>query len=71
MLLKVSDEATYNQYKKVEARKAQITQGAEWKEGESILDFKTDASWGVRGRDSRRGNVPAHSFFYGELKNLI
>lgn len=49
MLLKVSDEATYNQYKKVEARKAQITQGAEWKEGESILDFKTDASWGVRG----------------------
>lgn len=57
--------------KKVEARKAQRTPGAEWKEGESISDFKTDASWGVRGWDSWRDNVPAHSFFYGEVKSLI
>ena len=47
MLLKVSDEATSNEYKKVEARKAQKTAGAEWKEGESILDFKPAGSWGV------------------------
>lgn len=46
--------------KQAEAMKAQKVQGTEWKKGESILDFKTEASQ-VWGWDSLGDEVPVHS----------